>query len=141
MKALLISIFWLLTTVFWLPSDTEELKITVSNISPLEGELYIAVYNSPETYMDTTATAMRKIVTVTGETQTILLKNLSPGNYAIAIFQDLNANGLLDTKGIGVPAEPFGFSNDARGSVGPPEYKDALLILDSPTKEITINVK
>jgi uncharacterized protein (DUF2141 family) len=75
--------------------------------------------------MDSTATTMRKIVAVTGEAQTIVLKKLPEGNYAIAIFQDLNGNGLLDKRGMGVPAEPFGFSNDARGKYGPPKFKNA----------------
>jgi uncharacterized protein (DUF2141 family) len=41
----------------------------------------------------------------------------------------------------GIPSEDYGFSNDAAGSFGPPEYKDAAFILNSPEKKITINIK
>ena len=36
-----------------------------------------------------------------------------PGTYAIAIFQDLNGNRRLDRTPLGLPLEPYGFSNDA----------------------------
>ncbi len=41
----------------------------------------------------------------------------------------------------GIPSEDYGFSNDATGSFGPPEYKNAAFILNSPEKIITINIK
>ena len=44
-------------------------------------------------------------------------------SFAIAIFQDLNDNNLLDTKGsMKIPVEPFGFSNNTIGILGPPRY-------------------
>ena len=36
-----------------------------------------------------------------------------PGTYAIAVFQDLNGNRRLDRTPLGLPLEPYGFSNDA----------------------------
>jgi len=34
-----------------------------------------------------------------------------PGSYAVAVFQDVNGNGSLDRTPLGLPLEPFGFSN------------------------------
>jgi uncharacterized protein (DUF2141 family) len=36
-----------------------------------------------------------------------------PGTYAVAVFQDLNGNRRLDRTPLGLPLEPYGFSNDA----------------------------
>jgi uncharacterized protein (DUF2141 family) len=36
-----------------------------------------------------------------------------PGTYAVAVFQDVNGNGRLDRTPLGLPLEPYGFSNDA----------------------------
>jgi uncharacterized protein (DUF2141 family) len=33
------------------------------------------------------------------------------GSYAVAVFQDVNGNGSLDRTPLGLPLEPFGFSN------------------------------
>ena len=40
------------------------------------------------------------------------IKDLSPGNYGIALFQDLNGNEQLDRNLFGVPTEPYGFSQN-----------------------------
>jgi uncharacterized protein (DUF2141 family) len=54
----------------------------------------------------------------------ITIKDIQPGNYAVAIFHDVNQNGKLDKNIFGIPTEDYGFSNNARGSFGPPSYKD-----------------
>lgn len=47
-----------------------------------------------------------------------------PGTYAVAVFQDLNGNGRLDRTPLGLPLEPYGFSNDA-GRLGRPSFAAA----------------
>ena len=48
---------------------------------------------------------------------------------ALAIFHDRNANERLDTNWIGVPKEPYGFSNARTRTFGPPRYRDCVLKL------------
>ena len=131
---LLLTGFWLLATGFSSSQPGGELKLTISNINPVEGDLYIAVYNSEETYMEEELTAFRKIVAVESEPQLIVFEDIPAGEYAISVFQDLNSNAELDTKGIGFPAEPFGFSNDARGRFGPPSFEKAKFTLEGNTE-------
>jgi uncharacterized protein (DUF2141 family) len=48
-------------------------------------------------------------------TVTLPITDLDYGEYAIAVFQDLNNNGRLDTGGLlGMPKEPYCFSNNFR---------------------------
>jgi uncharacterized protein (DUF2141 family) len=122
---LLITGYWLLVTGFSSSQPGGEIKLTISNIYPVEGELYIAVYDNEQDFMDIEKTAFRKIVPVHSESLLVVFDNVPSGEYAIAVFQDLNGNGELDEKKSGIPAEPFGFSNDARGKLGPPKYKKA----------------
>ncbi|MEE4257236.1 MAG: DUF2141 domain-containing protein [Bacteroidales bacterium] len=127
---LLVAGYCLLLTAFSPGIPGGELQLTISNIYPVEGELYIAVYDNEQDYMDIEKTAFRKIVPVDSETLVVVFENVPYGEYAISVFQDLNGNGELDEKKIGIPAEPFGFSNDARGKLGPPKYKKARFVLD-----------
>ena len=53
----------------------------------------------------------------------VVLTNLDPGRYAIILFHDENGNGKLDKNALGVPTEPYGFSNNVPGFLGPPAYK------------------
>ena len=55
------------------------------------------------------------------------VENLQPGTYAVAVYHDLNGNGELDRTTLGPPDEPYGFSNDARGTFGPPKFDKAAI--------------
>lgn len=119
-------------------SDTAELKLVVRNIYPLEGKLYIAIYDNKDTFLNLDSVAYWKIASVEKETEIISIPEMKTGNYAVSIFHDLNGNGKLDASTIGIPKEPYGFSNDARGRFGPPKFKDANFRLDS---DMEIHIK
>ena len=55
--------------------------------------------------------------------------------------QDLNGDGKLKTGFMGAPEEPWGFSNDATGFMGPADFSDAKFELDAPELELTIHLK
>lgn len=50
--------------------------------------------------------------------------------YAIAVYQDLNRNGILDKSTFGFPTEPYGFSRNYRPVYRGPMWKDAALLLE-----------
>ena len=62
-----------------------------------------------------------------------------PGTYAVGIFHDANLNNLLDNYFFGVPREQYGFSNNARGFMGPPSFNDAAFAVEGKT-EISITL-
>ena len=53
------------------------------------------------------------------------LENLPPGEYAVKAYLDLDGDGALGRNGLGVPTEPWGVSNQARGVFGPPSWEAA----------------
>ena len=63
-------------------------------------------------------------VKTTGDTTYIELINIPIGKYAIAVFQDLDLDGELNTNFFGKPTEPNGFSNNKKGKFGPPDFED-----------------
>jgi len=60
------------------------------------------------------------------------------GDYLIAIFQDTNNNGRLDTNLFGVPTEPVGLSN-YRGGI-PGGFNKQKISINNNLNRITINV-
>ncbi|MBM6593471.1 DUF2141 domain-containing protein [Microvirga pudoricolor] len=68
------------------------------------------------------------------------LRNVKPGTYAIAVFHDLNGNAKLDRNFIGLPNEPYGFSNDV-GRRGPPNFEGALITVKEPSTTVVIPVR
>ena len=56
---------------------------------------------------------------------TVIVPDLPPGRYAVAAYVDDNRNGMQDKNLLGVPKEKYGFSNDVRGTFGPPDFAEA----------------
>jgi uncharacterized protein (DUF2141 family) len=72
----------------------------------------------------------------------IVIQDLPAGNYAIASYHDENGNGKLDTNALGMPEEGYGFSNDARGTFGPPKFSEAVFEFDGKTdKAIAFSIQ
>lgn len=69
----------------------------------------------------------------------ILIHNLAPGDYAIALLHDENGNGRLDRIGP-VPTEGFGFSNNPKLRFGPPSFRQARFTLAAGAVRQTIQM-
>ena len=76
--------------------------------------------------MYTDSAYQKVIVPVTRETESIILKDIPDGDYAIAIFQDQNRSGGMDETEMKIPKEPFGFSNNPKSKRGPASFQDAM---------------
>ncbi len=68
------------------------------------------------------------------------VRNVQPGTYAIAVFHDRNGNGRLDRNLLGLPAEPYGFSNNV-GRMGVPNFGAALVTVGASTTTVVIPVR
>ncbi len=64
--------------------------------------------------------------------------DIPPGTYALAVIHDENMNGELERKWPGIPTEGYGFSNDAKGFLGPPSFSAASFQYDGQNLDLTI---
>jgi uncharacterized protein (DUF2141 family) len=71
---------------------------------------------------------------------TFTFESVPYGTYAIKVFHDENDNRKLDV-GMRGPTERYGFSNGARGLMGPPKFEDAKFTLSDRTLQLEINLK
>jgi len=62
------------------------------------------------------------------------------GEYAVKYYHDVNSNNKLDVNFLGIPKEPYGFSNDTQGSFKLPNYKKARFLFDKDGMIIEIKV-
>jgi len=46
-------------------------------------------------------------------------EDLPAGDYAMKAFHDVDGDGRMATNPFGMPTEPFAFSNNAVGNMGP----------------------
>ncbi len=82
--------------------------VEVQNLRPGQGPLMIAAYLDAASFRKISAS--EKEVQVTAETQSVQLCGLNGESVAIALYQDINGNGKLDTNLLGMPSEPWGSS-------------------------------
>ncbi len=106
-------------------SQAGELKLELHG-NGLAGQLLLVeVFNSMNAFMHENRAIRTIKADASADSTTLLIQNLAPGKYAIAAFADDNRNGKLDKNFLGRPTELYGFSNDASGKFGPPEFDEA----------------
>jgi uncharacterized protein (DUF2141 family) len=52
----------------------------------------------------------------------LVITELKPGKYAFKYFHDENGDEKINTNFMGIPKEGYGFSNNAKGTFGPPSF-------------------
>ena len=67
-------------------------------------------------------------------------EDMPPGTYAMAVVHDENMNGKLDTNSAGIPKEGYGFSNNAKASMGAPSFDAASFPYDGMNLNLTISL-
>jgi uncharacterized protein (DUF2141 family) len=114
--------------------------VEVTGISDIKGSIVVNVYSNKEGFPTKPAKARySKAEKVMSKTMEIVFDNIQDSTIAVSVFQDRNSNGKLDTNFIGMPNEPVGVSNNAKGTLGPPSFKDAKFkFISSKTISITI---
>ena len=70
----------------------------------------------------------------------LVFRHVQPGNYAVSLFHDQNANGRLD-KAMGIPREGYGFSRNAPVRFGPPSFADARFAVAGADVTMPITVR
>ena len=66
--------------------------------------------------------------------------NLPAGDYAVKAFHDVNGDGQMNTNPFGMPTEPYAFSNNAVGNMGPARWDRAHFTVSGETAQ-TISIR
>lgn len=67
-------------------------------------------------------------------------EDLPAGDYAVRAFHDVNGDGEMNTNPFGMPTEPFAFSNNAVGNMGPARWDRARFAVSGETAQ-TISIR
>jgi uncharacterized protein (DUF2141 family) len=110
-------------------STDYSLNITIENCKNSKGKIYIALYDSESTFMKEDKAVSKKVVTIEQGVAKVTFSALPSTEYAFVFFHDENGNGKLDTNILGIPTEGYGFSNNAKGTFGPPSYNKSRISL------------
>lgn len=141
----MLTILFILSSLFvqTLPQNNEghqDLTIRVAGLESSEGQIRIAVFNSPDGFLE--RPFKQKIVPVDDQKQVEAIFSVPEGEYAVAVYHDKNKNGELDKNFLGIPTEAYGFSNDARGTrLGAPSFEDTRISLKQSSQTVQVEVR
>ncbi|TAE26686.1 MAG: DUF2141 domain-containing protein [Cytophagales bacterium] len=138
----LMTLLWAVFAPVTSPSHDPQnatLTITVQNVRTKTGSVRIALMKDCGKFPDCKPVQTAIMDASNGSFQKSF--TLEPGDYAVAVFHDINANDKLDTKLFGIPKEPYGFSNNFRPRLSAPKFSDCRISVGAGTKAISIRVE
>ena len=123
-------------------ADGAFVNVEVIDLKNTNGNLTVTAYGDrEEDFLAPGRKLLRKRVDITGSTTTVCLAVPKPGTYAIAVYHDEDDDHDFDRTLIGLPAEGYGFSNDAPALAGLPSFSDARFEVESSGRHLTIRMR
>ena len=120
------------------------IKVVIEDVLDGQGQVRVALEKNAKDFDSgsfDTPKYLSRVEDAKGDNVSVTFPAVPYGTYAIKVFQDLNGDGKLKTGFLGAPEEPWGFSNDATGFMGPADFSDAKFELDAPELELIIHLK
>jgi uncharacterized protein (DUF2141 family) len=106
------------------PAEAATLSLSIEGLKP-RGQIMVLLFDAERNW-NAKAGAVREIKRKVGAASAqILVEGLAAGHYGAMVFQDLNLDGRMNFNFVGMPLEPYGFSNNSRGLFGPPAWGKA----------------
>ena len=121
--------------------DTGNLIVTVTGLKNDQGGVIISLFDSKESYDGKRQRYTGATVRIENNKAQWKGENIPFGDYAIKAFHDEDSNGKIDTNFLGIPTESYGFSNNAKGLLGPPGFDKAKFHFDQIEMKIEIEFK
>ncbi len=121
--------------------STRSVAIHVTGLKNQSSTLFVAVFDSAKGFPKPEHSRETSTVPVTTDSVDFSLSLPDLATTGIAIFQDLNGDGKLTKNSFGLPIEPYGFSNNARSTFGPPSFSQSAFRVSDSTSSIEITVR
>ena len=116
------------------PADTGVIEITF-DVGAEDGVVMAALFDSQSAYDGAGAPVRSAMVNVAGGERVARFEGLPPGDYALRAFHDVNGDGEMNANPFGMPTEPFAFSNNAVGNMGPASWERAHFAVSGETRQ------
>ncbi len=130
----------------WTPQESDPgmlstLRITITGVKEQEGVLRVCLANNPAGFLKE-CFLQHSMMVSEASIHLIEFERVPFGQYAISVFHDVNQNQELDRrKVIGIPSEPFGFSNNPGLLFGAPNFEQCVFSVDQSITEVVIKLR
>jgi uncharacterized protein (DUF2141 family) len=126
------------------PTAERPLRVTLTEYDDTKAVIRVGVFPPTGGFPKSNRGAKGYEVKPNGQKSvTLTIRDLDYGDYAIAVYQDLNGNGKLDTGGLlGMPQEPYCFSNNFRpmARLRGPRFSDCRFTYSATQTEVNLRM-
>lgn len=135
---------WLIIMLFILGfnSSAEEaslsLTVKVTGVEEDQGQIFLSLFTSESNYLKQPVIS-RNFPVENNDEMKLEMNGLGEGIYAVSVFYDQDGDGKMKKGFMGIPKEPVGFSNNVKGTFGPPSFEETSFQLETDM-EIVIHL-
>ena len=120
----------------------EALRISITGLRSDAGHVRCLVFARADGFpKDPAKASARAMSGVKKGRAECVFPGLAAGAYAVSFFHDEDDDLELDSNFLGIPKEGYGFGNDARGSMGPPDFAAAKVTYAGGPQVITLKTE
>lgn len=116
------------------------LRVIIDNLSTNDGEIEISVYTPKNKFPEENGQLKKYRFKPENLKLDVQLKDLPYGELAIALYHDENNNGKIDKNMIGIPTEPYGFSNNYKPTIKAPNFDNCKFTYSKESNEVRISL-
>jgi uncharacterized protein (DUF2141 family) len=102
-----------------------DITIAVEGLRNDQGAVRCGLYNSPNGFREPGKEFKGVEAAISGGKANCVFTSVPPGTYAVALFHAEHGEKVLETGMFGIPKMGYGFTRDAKGSMGPPSFAAA----------------
>lgn len=119
--------------------QSHKLTINVTNIKNMDGKkIQIGIFKKDGNFPN--GSAYKGVFALGKSSASKVEVEIPYGEYAIAVYQDINSNGKLDKSFVGAPKEPFGFSQNFKPFMSAPDFEDCRFVFSEKASSTTIKL-
>jgi len=108
-----------------------EIRVTISNVKDSVGLIVADLYpNKEEGFLHSVGRLKQVAFAAKAPQTTFCMYAPAKGKYAVSVYHDKNANKDFDKGAFGLPAEPYGVSNNPPMRMAAPKVDEAVFDVD-----------
>jgi uncharacterized protein (DUF2141 family) len=124
------------------PASAVRLQVTVEGVRSSQGLIAVTLYaDDSRRFLARRGSLYVGRVPARAGTTRVCIHLPGPGTYAFAVYHDADGNRSFNRSGIGLPAEGYGFSNNAPAIFGLPSFRRVRIAVPRTDMGTTIRLR
>jgi uncharacterized protein (DUF2141 family) len=114
------------------------ITVIVTNLESPSATVEMSIYGPDDKFPSPDRQLKKYRVKPKNRILKVKIRGLPYGEYAIALYQDLKNDGKIDKNFLGIPKDPYGFSNNYKPILSAPSFNDCKFIYSAKSNTVHI---